>query len=283
MMQDAKVDVFEAPSEPRFSGTGQAKCQAKMWLQAIAMGICGISIAVVLGATQDMNPLNDMDVFSADDDDTPNLLLTTILPATVLCIVVIAYSAKVSARFGGDMLQEMSIDMDPKDAARSCLTNAGLILALFLTMILAAWQQDVSNFDKRFAMWYRIMNLFAAECAIRGLVMCALVLLYMEPLDTDAAIVFACDNMNYLGEPITAMILCILYFVNVLILWEFGTDGVWIGIIVALCLGYSIIRVFAVFSYLASWKNPMLSEEQREKRNKKIQRVAKLSEIKASS
>jgi hypothetical protein len=267
-MQDAQDQA------PQFNGTGQEQIHSSFWLKGLGMGFTGISVGIVLGVTMKETTLNDMDLFSADDDETNTLLLTTILPVLALGTLGIAVSGPMSARFGSDMLQEMSKDIDPKEAARSCLTNCGLMLALFLTMILAAWQQDVS-FDTRFAIMYRLLNVLAAESAIRGLVVSILVTLYMEPLDSEAAMQFACDNLQYLGECNTSMISCIVYFVNVLIVWEFGVDGIWVGILVSVCLGYSLIRMFVVFQYLSAWRNPQLSNEERAMRKERSDRLAK--------
>merc|ERR1719420_675122 len=106
---------------------------------------------------------------------------------------------------GFGMLKEHCPDNEIKISISTNMTNLGVMLALFLTMMLAMLQQDLPKTISRNDLWYLTFITFGLEAGVRGLLMVVLFLVYFEPVSNDAAKNFAVDNLLYLGEPANCM------------------------------------------------------------------------------
>jgi hypothetical protein len=268
---NGRPDTLEGDVASGKISLGQVKVRYDVWAKGVLGGLLSIMVAVVLGVTQN-DDLNDIDLESWWDEEgrTGELLLKVLLPLAVMFFFGTLFGGRFAGFVGADMIEELSPDTNIKEATRNILTTTGVVCALFLTMTSAAQSLDMDWSSKRIAVTYRFMIILFGEAAVRGAIMSTLVLLYMEPLDKTAANTFALENLNYLGEPITATIQCIFYYMNTVILWEFGTDGVWVGVGVSCVLGYGLCRMYVVLQYMSSWKNPEITPETRKSRKEQL-------------
>lgn len=182
------------------------------------------------------------------------------------------------------MLREIGYGTSVKESIRTNMTNNGIVLALFLTMLLSMWQM-AKNKDgfTRNDMWYRMFLFFGIEACTRGVTMVSTFLVFMEPLGTHGAENFAVDNMLFLGEPTTCIGLVMLYFAQACLIWVFNTDAKYVGILCYLLMGYCITRCCVVARYLQDWKNPFLADSVRQERISKLKLCRAVDGTSASS
>lgn len=257
----------------------QAKFRPCIWAKAASTTLLGIIPVAVLGVLQDKYPLE----FDGKDGWHPDVFWHVALPAFVLWVVLNVGSSRITTWMGYDMLAESSPTNNLKDAIRTNMTSSGVILALFLTIVVAMLMIDVGTGTYlRNDMWYRILLVFSIEACVRGLLMVSFFLLYCEPLDAKSSMQFAVDNLIYLGEPITCVIAVLTYFILACIIWVFLKDGKWMGITACFIVGYGSLRSFVVLQYLSSWANPHLKEDYRESRKKILDQCFEVDGTKAS-
>jgi len=261
-MNIAREVAAQVSSE--FASTGQGDVRIDIWVKGFIAGVGVCVPAWILGCTAKIDPILRSEI--EDDFWNEKVLFHVAVPGLIWYMMITAVVGRIAYSFGADMLQESNADL--KDSVRSNMASSGVILALILTIVLAMLQQDLDFEDEnvRVAMWYRLLLVFATECCIKGILMCGFFLVYLEPLDTRSAKAFVIDNVNYLGEPMTGIMLSLFYFLMALNLYAFGTDGAYMGFLVGLVLAFTATRNIVVYQYLSCWKNPNISEEERSMR-----------------
>ena len=89
---------------------------------------------------------------------------------------------------------------------------------------------------------------------------------HIEPLNSKAAIAFAIKNFRYFGLPMQLILLAFVNTILALILWIFGTHGLFAGLFASCASGIGMWCVLFVSDSVFSWKNEELSEKVRQKR-----------------
>jgi len=181
-------------------------------------------------------------------------------------LTVIVLGGRVAEHLAGDMVQERCSCTSIKEAIRSCLTNTGVVSALFLTVVLAMSQMDPFEGPPNFrSHWYLVYVLMAIANCMEAVVMCSLCMLYIEVLSDTAALNFLKDNMIYVGEPLTRMSMGILNLLLGLTLWMYETHGIVIGSFMLVSCWYVSMRLLVCYANLSRWQNMTIPESERAK------------------
>jgi hypothetical protein len=268
-MENGKVSLFHDLPAPDLE---QAAFRASIWLKSAVGSLVVIAPVVAIGVLRDVN----VPVLDDENGWDKDALLQVAVPGFLVWMLSNFVLSRVATWMGFDLLAESSNDNSLKEAIRTNMTNAGIVLALFLTILIAMLQMD-EGLDGTFVrndMWYRMVLMFGIEACIRGLLMGSFFLIYCEPLNEKASKQFAVDNMIYLGEPTTCVVATLVYFVMACLVWVFNKDGKWVGCAMCLVIGYCVMRVFVVLQYLSRWQNPELTHENRAQR-KNVLAIAK--------
>mmetsp|Transcript_21861 Transcript_21861/g.62455 ORF Transcript_21861/g.62455 Transcript_21861/m.62455 type:complete len:278 (-) Transcript_21861:77-910(-) len=246
-----------------FSHTGQSDIRLDLWAKATVMGIVIAIPAAVIGLTAKVNPIDSSDL----DDWDKEVGLQVFMPALIWYIIANKVTGTVAYHLGKDMLQESNAEI--KEAVRSNMTTTGVVLALVLSIVIGMLQNDLhfETENLRVALWYRILLVLSIESCLKGILMSCFFLVYMEPLSPTAAKAFSIDNVNYLGEPFTGVVLSLAYFLCAMALWIFGVDGFFMGLAVVCVITYTMIRSIVVWMYMNCWQNPEIPPETRKKRD----------------
>mmetsp|Transcript_3642 Transcript_3642/g.7554 ORF Transcript_3642/g.7554 Transcript_3642/m.7554 type:complete len:279 (+) Transcript_3642:94-930(+) len=257
------MEQVEAKMMEEFTHTGQGDIRLDLWAKAAVVGLVLAAPAAAIGLTAKINPIDTVDM----DDWDAEVGLHVVLPATIWYIISNIYTGKIAYFFGKDMLQESNADI--KDCVRNNMTTTGVVLALVLSIVIGMLQCDLSfeTENRRVAMWYRLLLVLSIEACIKGILMSCFFLVYMEPLSPTAAKAFIIDNVNYLGEPFTEVVLSLLYFLCAANLWMFGVDGFFMGVAVTGILAFTFTRTSVVLFYMNCWENPELTQEARKQRS----------------
>merc|ERR1719198_1380243 len=93
-----------------------------------------------------------------------------------------------------------------------------------------------------------------------------IVLMYITPLDGEAAEDFIGIMAVYIGEPLTGVVYTLLFSLNAMILWVWGSFGEAAGLFATLVISYGIFHVTLVMRSLMRLRNPFIPQEERERR-----------------
>ena len=99
---------------------------------------------------------------------------------------------------------------------------------------------------------------------------------HVEPLNSKAVVAFAVKNFRYFGLPMQLILLAFINTILALIIWIFGSYGLFAGLFASGASAFGTLSVHFVWSFVWSWKNEGLSEKVREKRadvHKKIRKT----------
>merc|ERR1711990_1000846 len=100
--------------------------------------------------------------------------------------------------------------------------------------------------------------------------MSVLLLMYIEPLDDDASLIFVSMNLDYFGDPVGCILMAVLCFMNAAVLWVFGRYGLDCGYIAVLVSVFCVQRVLLTFLYLSNFVNPLIDEGERKARKARM-------------
>lgn len=246
----------------RFFGCYGQCCE--FWTKGVCIGIFCVSLPVVLGFLR-----ND----DEDGVERDKLDYRVVWPGVGLFAFQVIAASQVSMGVAADMIQERSAGMDMREAMRTNMTNTAIVAALFLTIVIAMLQAD-PPFDggdespyRFLSQWYMVLLLISTVYCLNAAIMCSLCLMYLEPLNTSAALVFLKDNLLYFGEPLTQTAFAVFNLVGALLIWIFGRYGNRIGALSSAVVAYVVLRIMVVYLNLRAWKNPLLDEKDREIRN----------------
>eukprot|EP00935_MAST-01C_sp_MAST-1C-sp1_P001270 g1270.t1 len=200
--------------------------------------------------------------------------LTVFVPAVVLTLVTMVLLGMFRLELGKDLLEEASQGIDVKEVQRSNMTNTAVVGALLLTVVVAMLQADqpaLMDSPFRFlSQWYTVFNLIGTLWCFTATTLSVLLLMYIEPLDAESALIFVCKFLDYVGEPVGCILVAVWFFMNAAILWVFGTYGAQTGIVAAVCCAIVMQRVVLTYLYLSAFKNPLLSHEERSARQARM-------------
>lgn len=223
-----------------------------------------ILIPVLLGLLQDEDQ---------NDVDREKLDYRVIWPAVALVLIQIWLASQVSMGVAAVMIKERSPTMDMREAMKTNITNTAVVSTLFLTTVVAMLQADAPFDDgdespyRFLSQWYMVLLILATVYTLNSAIMCSLCLMFMEPLDTDASMMFLKDNLLYFGEPLTQTAFAIANFVAALLIWIFGRYGYRLGVFCSAVVAYVVLRIMVVYLNLRVWENPKLSSDLRQQRD----------------
>ena len=89
---------------------------------------------------------------------------------------------------------------------------------------------------------------------------------HIEPLNSKAAVAFAIKNFRYFGLPMQLILLAFVNTILALILWVFGSYGLFAGLFASCASGVGMWCVLFTWGYIFSWENEELSLKVRKKR-----------------
>jgi hypothetical protein len=234
------------------------------------MGLPAVILTIALGA------LKDTDV---EDEGLEREAMQTkgwykywgpLMGFYVLQMIVVA---QISPKIGYDMIENRSSGVSLREAMRNNMTNQAVVGTLLLTVAWAMLQSDppvtngTNSFEGLFvSQWYEGLILMSTSQLIIGVMECAFLVLYIEPLDEMASLKFVGDNFMYFGEPLTLMLFSFCNTCIATILWVFGAYGFGLGIVAVFIFAYCILRTGVIYLYLGCWSNPFLPPEEQAKR-----------------
>jgi uncharacterized membrane protein len=201
-----------------------------------------------------------------------NVAGVVVIPAILVFIVILLCVPKLSLHLATDTVEERSANVDLKQLLADQVTNVGIVSALLLTMIVAAIQADPPTDSQTSVLsaWYIVFLIYGVYFSFSSTVMCAMMLMYVGPLEGKAAEVFIKDNALYAGEPGTYVVFTTWSTVMATIIWIGGQYGdAPFGIAVAV-FAFTLVRCAVVLQNLEGWKNPEISEAVRAKRGKVV-------------
>jgi hypothetical protein len=209
-----------------------------------------------------------------------NVAGRVVVPAIGIFVFVLILVPKMSLHLASDTVEERSANVNLKQLLSDQVTNIGIVSALLLTMIVAAIQADAptESTTSILSAWYIVFLIYGTYFSFSSTVMCAMMLMYIGPLEGGAAEAFIRDMALYAGEPGTYVVFTTWASIMSTIIWIGGTYGdAPFGIAVAI-FTFTLVRCAVVLQNLEGWKNPFISEETRSKRGQ----VMTLKEIQES-
>lgn len=201
-----------------------------------------------------------------------NVAGRVVVPAILVFVVILLMVPKLSLHLATDTVEERSANVDLKQLLADQVTNVGIVSALLLTMIVAAIQADppTESPTSVLSAWYIVFLIYGVYFSFSSTVMCAMMLMYVGPLEGKAAEQFIKDQALYAGEPGTYVVFTTWSTVMATIIWIGGQYGdAPFGIAVAV-FAFTLVRCAVVLQNLEGWKNPEISEEVRAKRGKVV-------------
>jgi len=205
-----------------------------------------------------------------------NLWWYAYIPLMVVAIVEIGLASTLAPRIGWDMIEQASEDADLREAMKNSMTTQGFVAALFLTVVWGMLQAGAIQGDSSLiiSQWYVGLLVTSIALTMVGTVASIICLLYIEPLNSKAALQCVYDNFMYFGEPLA---LSIFGFINSLwatIIWLFGEYGLGAGIVASVVIGYSILRSVVIYQYLSDWVNLDIAAAEKALRQKRKKALA---------
>jgi hypothetical protein len=166
------------------------------WVGGIAMHVP----AVVIGLYKD---------FDEDLGDDYNSTTAVLIPGLILALVTMIALGMFRLALGKDLLEEASSGTSMKEVQRSNLTNTGVVGALLLTVVVAMVQENGPFEDnQRFlCQWYTVFNLIGMLWCFAATTLSVLLLMYIEPLDEESSLIFVCNFLDYVGEPVGCILM----------------------------------------------------------------------------
>lgn len=217
----------------RRSGMYAACCEN--WTKGVFFALAIIAAPLVMGLLQDED--------GSETDFNDQLNFTFVIPGIVYYLITTIMTGQMRNVLAMDMMQESSKTVSFKESVRTNLTNSAVVAALFLTMALAMVQADPPFADGSYrfcSQWYILFSFMATLASAQAVVMCSLCLMYVEPLDEKASIVFYECMMTYFGEPLANIGVTVFNILAACIVWIFGAYGARAGI---LCSGIVFFNI----------------------------------------
>jgi hypothetical protein len=148
--------------------------------------IITLSPGVIVGLLKDIDDL----------DDPPSHYFDVLIPGVLLFVVILAFSFNRRQSMGWDMIEEASPGIDMRESTRATLTNNAIVGALLLTVAVAMVQSDPPlDASRLLSQWYQVLNCTAMLHCFIATTRSVMLLVYIEPLDSDASFMFVCRHL----------------------------------------------------------------------------------------
>jgi len=238
---------------------------AKFNIIAYTSGLLFALPPLIIGLVNEYGPYDRERALS----DVEGALLV-ILPGILWNLVLLATVEGGRTSFSVDIMEQRSDGTSLREANRTNLTNVGVVGALLLTVVVAMVQVDtpLDETDRLLAQWYMIFLVSSMVPLFASVIMSSMLLLYVEPLDEDAALSYIGAFLDYFGEPTLATIVGIFNFVPALALWIWGVYGLPAGVVMTFCSSLLLRKVVLTQAYLSTWENPNIDEATKQKRKR---------------
>jgi len=247
-------DDYNADQEPE---AAPPPISAGHWIRGLIACVLLLAGPVAIG----MLTWNEADTTSTtstvEGQYATNLWWYAYIPLMVVAVVEIGLASALAPRIGWDMIEQASEDADLREAMKNSMTTQGFVAALFLTVVWGMLQAGPIQGDPSLVIsqWYVGLLVTSIALTMVGTIASIVCLLYIEPLNSKAALQCVYDNFMYFGEPLA---LSIFGFINSLwatVIWLFGEYGLGAGIVAAFVIGYCILRSVVIYQYLSEWQN----------------------------
>lgn len=268
-------DITPPPDSLNFQ-TGAASTGKELffWLYAVIAGLFFVALPIVLIVwADDLAKENDSGANGAT-----TLLYNAVVPGSIVFVLAICLTPSLSMLLTTDTVQERSLGVDFKAAAETQLTNTGIVGALMLTMVLACLQADLPEDEKKngyrsvIGSWYIIFLIMSLFFSVTSTVLSSLCLMYIHPLSGDAVDNWISIMALYLGEPVNGTIWCLVFILDAMCLWVWASYGREVGIFGLCVIWFLFVRILVTLQNLMYWENPCISQEERERRVKVVDR-----------
>eukprot|EP00962_Isochrysis_galbana_P034062 scaffold11475_cov133-Isochrysis_galbana.AAC.1 len=165
----------------------------KNWMRGILFGIVMTCSGAIIGGLQnaDASLANGGTAAGAFDDSVSFLWGWAWGPLIGLAVLEVTAIWQLGPLFGWDMIHERSSSVSMREAMRSNMTNVAVVGALLLTIVWAMLQSNppIDGFPGRFiSQWYAGLLILSVAFLLIGVLTCVAALLYVEPLDSKAAL-----------------------------------------------------------------------------------------------
>ncbi|KAJ1407248.1 hypothetical protein B484DRAFT_423677 [Ochromonadaceae sp. CCMP2298] len=231
------------------------------WLYAALFGICTICVPTLLVWI----PYRYSDVII----DGSNAWYYIILPLIALIAVVLGSTPTLSMHMATDTVQERSFGVQMKPLMESQFINIGIVSALLLTILVAALQADIPESGDPSSIiwvWYIILLVLGLYFSFASTMTCALMLVYISPLEGDAVENFISIMALYAGEPVTNLLFTVLVLMDSLLLWIGGSYGDAPFISCLIIMTFGVTRTGVVMQNLQHYQNPQIEQSVRGRR-----------------
>jgi hypothetical protein len=178
--------------------------------------------------------------------------------------------------FATDVIQERSYGSNHKENMVITMTNSAIVGALLLTMVVAAMQADnPSEIGSFLSQGYQVILVISCYYSVNATATSVMCMTYLQPIEGDAAENFLALEALYFGEPIAGICMSLVFFMDAMAIWVWGTYGSSAGTFTTLVVWFFIVRSIVVLLNLSAWENPEVDAAERTRR----MQVIKQSEL----
>ena len=158
------------------------------WLKAAAVAVVCIAIPITLVLVRDLDA-----TASADQH-----YYSVMAPLIILGLFEYFIQMKLAPKLGLDMLEEASPGVSIKTAVKTNMVQQGLLATFLLAIVAAMLRHPLSPPRERLlGQWYEGLLILSFGMLVSSLCLARLLLMYLEPLDEKATLVFMGNNLAY--------------------------------------------------------------------------------------
>lgn len=229
------------------------------WLKGAVVAAACIAIPITLALLRDF------------DLDETAYYYSVVAPLIILALFEFFIQMQLAPKFGLDMLEEASpTDVSIKAACKTNMTQQGLV-ATFMLAIVAAMLRHPLGPPKEglLGQWYEGLLIVSFGLLVSSLCLARLLLMYVEPLDEKATLVFMGNNLAYFGEPLAAASIAVINVLMAICIWVCGVYGLPLAIVAFVIFFIIITRVLVVAQNLSSFKNKQVDKQDGERETRR--------------
>jgi len=216
------------------------------WLKAAAVAVMCIAIPITLVLVRDLDA-----TASADQH-----YYSVMAPLIILGLFEYFIQMKLAPKLGLDMLEEASPGVSIKTAVKTNMVQQGLLATFLLAIVAAMLRHPLSPPRERLlGQWYEGLIILSFGMLVSSLCLARLLLMYLEPLDEKATLVFMGNNLAYFGEPLAAAGIAVVNGLMAVSVWVCGVYGLPLAIVTFVIFFIIITRVLVVAQNLSSFVN----------------------------